>query len=54
LVQAAELAVVVEGSSFDAKRRKTNRVTGRTTDAARLSELRTSLRCEPGAERPQL
>jgi hypothetical protein len=54
LLEATELAVVVEGSSFDARRRKANRVLGRADEGAALSELRAALRCEFGAERPVL
>ena len=54
LLEATELAVVVEGSSFDARRRKANRVLGRADDAVALSELRAALRCVFGAERRAL
>jgi hypothetical protein len=54
LLEATELAVVVEGSSFDARRRKANRVLGRADEAAALLELRAALRCVSGAERTAL
>jgi hypothetical protein len=54
MLGSTKLAVVVEGSGFDARRRKANRVLGRVDEAVALSELRAALRCVPGAERAAL
>jgi hypothetical protein len=45
---------VVEGSLFDARHRKANHILARITDPAALAELRSALRCVPGAERRAL
>jgi hypothetical protein len=47
----AELALVVEGSHFDARQRNAYRVLARVGDSCALAELRCALRCAPGAQR---
>ena len=54
LLEESELAVVVEGSHFDARRRKANRVLARASDPGILAELRSALRCVPGSPRRAL
>ena len=54
LLEETESALVVEGSHFDARHRKANHVLARVTDPAALAELRSALRCVPGAQRPAL
>jgi hypothetical protein len=51
LLDETKLAVVVEGSHFDARRRKVPRVLARTSDPVAIAELRSALRCVPGARR---
>jgi hypothetical protein len=54
LLEETESVLVAEGSHFDARHRKANRTLARTADPAALAELRSALRCVPGAERPAL
>ena len=51
LLDQTELAVVVEGSQFDAGQRRGNRVLARVDDSAGLAELGSALRCIPGSPR---
>jgi hypothetical protein len=55
VLREAELAVVVEGSHFDVRRRKVHRkvhhVLARVEDPAAVAELRCALRCVPGTSR---
>ena len=51
LLDETALAVVVEGSHFDAGRRKANRVLARAGDPGTLAELRSALRCVPRSQR---
>lgn len=51
LLDQAELALVVEGSHFDARRRKANRILARAGDRSALEELRSALRCVPRTQR---
>jgi hypothetical protein len=50
LLEETESALVVEGSHFDARHRKANHVLARVADPAALAELRSALRCVPGAD----
>jgi hypothetical protein len=54
LLEETESALVVEGSHFDARHRKAIHVLARGADPAALAELRSALRCVPGAERRAL
>jgi hypothetical protein len=54
LLEETESALVVEGSVFDARRRKANRVLARVADPAALAELRSAFRTAAGAQRPAL
>jgi len=51
LLEEAELALVVAGSHFDARRRKANHVLARAGDSGTVAELRSALRCVPDAQR---
>jgi hypothetical protein len=51
VLREAGLAVVVEGSHFDVRRRKAHHVLPRVEDPAAVAELRCALRCVPGASR---
>jgi hypothetical protein len=51
LLDQAELALVVKGSHFDARRRKASHVLARAGDRSALAELRSALRCVPRTQR---
>jgi hypothetical protein len=48
VLREAGLAVVVEGSHFDVRRRKAHHVLARVEVPAAVAELRCALRCVPG------
>lgn len=50
-LEETELALVVAGSRFDARHRNAHRVLARVEDPGALAELRSALRCVPGAQR---
>jgi len=50
-LEETELALVVAGSHFDARHRNAHRVLARVKDPGALAELRSALRCVPGAQR---
>ena len=54
LLEETESALVVGGSHFDARHRKANHVHARAADPAAVAELRSALRCVPGAQRTAL
>ena len=50
-LEETELALVVAGSHFDARYRNAHRILARVEDPDALAELRSALRCAPGAQR---